>query len=240
MDVLRDFGFRPSDKPDYGFEDSLIYDFGNFRLYADLGPNRWFRQVVLFSGDLFTTRTMAMIEFEISSQIESPELCAALLAYHLRGYRIQPDHEVRWLTEGRQNEDILPWRREQAAYSARPQCTVGREWLRLALKSLAKRIASLADEAPVLFAFQTGVFYIEVGGEAIVMAAKGEGWPYPVTVLAGKLRNLPKRFMHDTILISVWDSSLLIDGYRYACGWGDTGVSNSKGECNTADLHAPN
>jgi hypothetical protein len=48
MDVLRDFGFRPSDKPNYGFEESLMYDFGNFKLDADLGVNRWYRRVVMF------------------------------------------------------------------------------------------------------------------------------------------------------------------------------------------------
>ncbi len=90
MEVLRNFGFRPSDKPDYGFEESLMYDFGNFKLYADLGVNRWFRRRVMFGGNFFTPRTMAMIEFEMPCEVESQQLCAALIAYHLRGNDIRP------------------------------------------------------------------------------------------------------------------------------------------------------
>jgi hypothetical protein len=62
MDVLRDFGFLPSDELDVGFDESLVYDFGNYKLYADLGVNKYFRKVVLFSGSGSTGRNMGLIE----------------------------------------------------------------------------------------------------------------------------------------------------------------------------------
>ena len=83
MDVLRDFGFQPNDKPDYGFDESLVFDFGNFQLDAILGVNKWFREAVLFSGYWSTGREMGLIEFEMPCQVESRELCAAWIAYHL-------------------------------------------------------------------------------------------------------------------------------------------------------------
>jgi hypothetical protein len=204
-----------------------MYDFGNFKLDADLGVNRWYRRVVMFSGNLFTPRTMAMIEFEMPCEIESQELCAALIAYHLRGHGIRP---VWWLIEGGLRADLLPWRREQAAYSARPQCTVGRDWLRLALKPLADRLASLDDEDPVFFNFEAGIFSIKVAAEAFVMAGQGASWQHRVTVPAKSLRNLPKRLMRDPTFISLWASCLIIGRHDYKHLVGVTETTSEMGQ----------
>ena len=226
MDLLRDFGFR-NDPAAFG--DSLVIDFGNFELHAYCESGS-INDTVLFTGGLVTQwpngriSKMAWVEFEIPSQIESREQCAAWIAYHLdksagRGGFV-PTRESGWFIEGQQNKDLLPWRVKQAAsraaYDARPRCTVGREWLRLALKSLAEQVASAGDEAPVILGFEDGVLSIWCAGKVIPLPGEGVPWPQKVTIPTGKLRHLPKRLMSERISVSVWDSCLRIDRWSYA------------------------
>ncbi len=87
--------------------------------------------------------------------------------------------------------------------------------MRLALDALADRLVSSDDEDPVFFNFEAGIFSIKVAGEAIVLAGHGASWQHGVTVPAKKLRSLPKRLMRDPTYISLWESCLIIDSYRY-------------------------
>ena len=212
MDVLREFGFLPNDGQDHGFDDSLVYDFGNFKLDANLGLNRQFRNVVHFWGNWSTGRTIGLIEFELPCEVDSRELCAALIAYNLDG----APADAGWLIEGRQNQDLLPWTVKSAAYEARPHCTVGRDWLRLALKTLADQLAVVGDNAPIIFGFDGGVFSMQCGEKMIALPGEGVAWPQQFTLPAGKLRHLPKRLMSEQISVSVWDSHLWIDRWRFS------------------------
>ena len=203
-----------------------MFDFGNskldFKLYANLGINKWFRKTVMCSGNWCrgNGRSNGLVEFEIPCQVESRELCAAFLAYYLRSWRVQddrsPGQELGWLIEGQRNQDLLPWRAKQAAYEARPQCTVERDWLRLALKTLAGHLGTVGDDAPVVVGFENGVLSIQCAGKAIALPGEGLSWPQRVTIPAGQLRHLPKRFMRQVISVSVWESRLCIDRWYYA------------------------
>lgn len=212
MDVLRDFGFEPNRGPDYGFDESLVFDFGNFKLDADLGLNRHFRKVVFFSGNWSTGREMGLIEFELPCKVESRELCAALIAYRIG----DAPAEAGWLSEGRQNQDLLPWKIELAAYNARPHCTVQRDWLRLALRTLASQLASMGDEAPVLLDFKDRVLSILCAGKVIALPGEGASWTHQVMIPAGNLRHLPKRLLNKEVSVAVWESRLSIDRCSFA------------------------
>ncbi len=226
MDVLRDFGFKPNDGLDYGFDESLVFDFATFRLAANLGLTRSYQHMVMLSGNLCTPRTIAMIEFEMPPQVESPEQCGALLAYYLRDYGIRFDREAWWLDEGKQRQDLLPWRRQWAEdearnaarevrFAARRKRITGRDWLRLALKTLADRLASINDNASIFIGFRDSLLWIQVEQKPIVLPAEGVPWPTYVRIPAGNIRALPKRLMSDPVCISIWESCLIIDRSHY-------------------------
>jgi hypothetical protein len=85
---------------------------------------------------------------------------------------------VGWSDEGRQNRRLLPWVMSRVEYEARPQCTVQRDWLRLALKTLGERLASLRDNGIVVFSFDGSVFSVRCDKKVIAFA--GEGLPWTV------------------------------------------------------------
>lgn len=89
-----------------------------------------------------------------------------------------------------------------------PKCFVRREWLRLALKTLASKIEPLTDDVPIIFDFRHEVISIRCDEERIVASAKGEDWPNPVCVQSVELRELPMRFMTDEVCVVVGDSHL--------------------------------
>jgi len=218
MDVLREFGFEPKGTSNFGFEQTLVFDFGNFQLDANLGMNQWFRQVVFITGNLVTPRTMEMIDFQIPTHIASRELCAAFIAYYLKGSGVGEGDTTRgadWLSQGRLQSDLLSWRRHQLAYEARRVCEVGRAWLRLALKTLADQLVSVDDETLVLIGFKDGTLSIQGPGDKMVLPANGTSWPQQVTIPAGSLRPLAKRLMSDPVSVSIWESCLIIDRRRY-------------------------
>ena len=103
----------------------------------------------------------------------------------------------------------------QAEYEARPQCTVQRDWLRLALKTLAGQLASLPDDGVVAFTFDGSVFAIRC--EKKVIAFPGDGFPWTVCfiVKAKTLRRQPKRLMRECIGVSVWESRILFGSWSY-------------------------
>jgi hypothetical protein len=47
-----------------------------------------------------------------------------------------------------------------AEFNARPQCTVRRDWLRLALKTLGEYLVATSDNAGIVFSFDGSVLSI--------------------------------------------------------------------------------
>lgn len=224
--VLRDFGFAVDSSVMSDAMPGLSYDFGNFKLSACSCMNLRFADVVLFTGCLASPRSISEVQFEIPQFVESRELCAAWIVWHLDGYAdgriFQPMREVAWLHEGRNYKHLLPWERErvnrereQEEYRARPHCTAQRDWLRLALKTLKEYLAKAEDVEPVEIGFDGKVLSFRLAGNVVVLAAEGSPWPTSFTLPAGKLRPLPKRLMSADIDVSVWRSRLNIDGSRY-------------------------
>jgi hypothetical protein len=173
-------------------------------------------EIISLSGVLSTQRAVAEIQFELPRRVESLKQCAAWIVWnldqHSSGGAFRSARDVGWINEGRQNRRLLPWVMSQAEFDARPQCTVRRDWLRLALKNLREQLASLPEDGIVVFSFDGSVFSIRCDNK--VIAFPGEGLPRGVCfkVRAGELRRLPKRLMHDHIALSIWQSRLAIDG----------------------------
>lgn len=217
--ALRDLDFQPDSKNIFGDMPDLSYDFGNFILSASWVMNRWFAEVVLLTGVLRTQRTLAEVSFEMPRSVESRELCAAWIVYHLdqagsHGMFV-PAKEVPWLADGRQYKHLLPWERKREAYNARPRCTIQREWMKLALKNLSEILSGVTDDEPVFFYFDGRALTVMCAGKTVLVAAEGSAWPAIYQLVAGRMKRLPKRLMNPGVEVSVWQSSLLIGNYRY-------------------------
>ena len=65
---------------------------------------------------------------------------------------------------------------EQEEYRKRPHCTVAREWLKLALKTLATHLGQVEDTEPVRVQFDGKMLSFTVAGNLVVLAAQGESW----------------------------------------------------------------
>ena len=91
----------------------LSFDFGNFKLSASCVFSSKFREVVMFTGWLTTSRTIAEVRFEMPRAVKSRAQCAAWIVWNLDASAdknfFQPLCEVLWLSEGRQNKNLLPW-----------------------------------------------------------------------------------------------------------------------------------
>ena len=206
-DVLKEFGFAPDSSVISDDNSGLSFDFGSFKLSATVGLGKYFQPVVLFTGILATPRTLADICFEVPRMVASREQLAAFLVYYLNNaadsYIFLPSQNVDWLTMGQQHRHLLPWEVDMVAYHARPHCSVKRDWLRLALKSLTELVAKADDAAEVEFGFDGSVLTIRCCGEIVPMAANGKAWGAQFVIPAEKLRYLPKRLMQDYVEVSV-------------------------------------
>lgn len=238
LDVLQWLGFTP-DTSGKALGRSYEYDFGNVILKAGLMmamPS--FREMVVFSCTIVSAREIGMVDFQIPPTVESWELCVAWMVSFLDksapGRVFQPLRDTFWLQVGRDNKHLLPWEKMLAAhkrereqereeYARRPHCTVRRDMLRLALKSLREHLEYSDDSEPVRFDFDGKVLSItcavnksERSGRTIVVAAeRGEPWPAEFLIPAGGLRELPKRLMRPEVDVSVRGSRLTID--RWDC-----------------------
>lgn len=219
-DVLRGFGFWPDDTVHSDVMPGLSFDFGNFKLSASWVTTLRFAEVVLFTGAIATPRTIAEVQFEMPRRVKSPDQCAAWIVWHLDKVGgdggFVPAHPVKWLAEGRNHRNLLPWIADMAEYKARPHCEVQREWLRVALKSLGKILTTADDEAEVVFGFDGAVLTIRCVGKIVAMSGEGTPWRRHYTIPAEKLRNLPKRLMREWLEVSVWEGRLTIGRNSYA------------------------
>lgn len=213
-ELLKQLGFVPDASVISDVMPGLSYDFGNFTLSASAVMGKWFEPLVLFTGVLATPRTLAEVSFELPRVVASKEQLTAFLVYYLdkaaRGDVFHPSRPVAWISEGRATQSLLPWEMDMAAYRARPHCSVRRDWLRLALNSLAEIITKADDTAAVEFSFDGSVLMIRCSDQVVPMSAIGNAWPSPFEIPAGKMRRLPKRLMRDELEVSVHGGRLHI------------------------------
>ncbi|MCY1392262.1 hypothetical protein D3C76_708300 [compost metagenome] len=199
------------------FADELpayFYDFGNLQLFAAQVANRHFRPVFMFSGVCSDSRSVNRINFELPLVVESFEQGAALIA-HFLGSDFIPQIPTPWLDNGRNWIAYLPWEKEHAAYSARPQCSVEKEWFRVASRKLLELGEAAGESELVWLSFDGEVLRFQLHGRSVICPAiAGEAWPESYAISACELGHLPKRFS-PLVSIGVWDGRLTI-GNR---GW---------------------
>lgn len=212
-DLLQSLGF--CDKGDYfGVTPALSLDFGNFKLLAGRSVSKGFAEVVAFSGALKIPRTIGEVFFEMPLQVKSREQGVAWIVWNLdqasNGKIFHPTRNIDWVAEGRQHRYLLPWEVDMAAYNARPHCDVQRDWMRLALKNLAKLLVNTDDASAVEFSFDGSVLMIRCLGQVVAISAFGKAWTTEFMIPAGKLRYLPKRLMQDSVQVSIYKGRLEI------------------------------
>jgi len=216
--VLQELGFTPDQSVISDVMPGLSFDFGNLKLSASCILNRKYVPIVLLTGIFSTERTMAEIECEMPPEVESPEQGMAFVAWSIDnalGKEFQPATSPDWLAKGRQHRYLLPWEKERADYAAKPQCSIRRDWVRVALKTLAQQLANAKDDEVVSFSFDGRVLSIDCAGSLCAMPAKGAAWDGSYSVRAKTLRSLPRRLMTDPVEVSFWKSALTIANRQY-------------------------
>jgi hypothetical protein len=218
-ELLKDLGFTPDPGSLSEGGGGLVFDFGNLQLSAGRFLNMRVLNIILLSGVLATSRTIAEISQEMPLHVDSREQGIALVVWCLdqassRGEFI-PLKSVPWIAEERAHRDCLPWKRDAAIYAARPHCLVSREWMRIGIKTLASHIVSSDNDALVSFGFDGSALSIRCTDNPIIMAAAGAPWPQQYSVHAKTLRWLPKRLMRDEVEVSVHDGFLRIGRRLY-------------------------
>lgn len=219
-DLLSSLGFSPDSTLLFSdIRPGLSLDFGNLKLSAVAVVSPYSGEIISLSGVLSTPRTVAEIQFELPRRVESLKQCAAWIVWnldqHSSGGAFRPARDVGWINEGRQNRRLLPWVMSQAEFDARPQCTVRRDWLRLALKNLREQLPSLPDSAIVVFSFDGSVFSIRCDKKVIAFPGEGLPWTVCFRVEGRALRSSPKRLMREFIDVSVWESNIRFGSSSY-------------------------
>lgn len=224
-EALQEFGFKPDAGVISDGVPGLSFDFGNFQLSASAVMGKTFQPVVLFTGVLATPRTVAEVCFEIPRGV-SRDLAAAWITWNLdrvaTGGKFNPEREVNWLDLGRQNKHLLPWEiarvekaERDAAYAARPHCTVNRSVLKLALNTLEESFSQADISESVIVAFDGRVLSFLCSGIETVVSATGNSWPARYGVPMKLMREeLPKRLMKPAVEVGIWKSMLEIDRSR--------------------------
>ena len=180
-----------------------------------------FRELVLFTGTLIAPRTIASVQFEMPTLVKSTQQYAVWIVWNLdrvespRGF--VPAVPAGWLAEGRSRQNLLPWVAKMSTPTSEKShhFLVEREWLRMALNTLADILAHVDDTSLVIFEFDGVIFTIRCAGRAVPVPGRSEAWASRYTMAAGKLRNLPKRLMRDPVSVSVGDGWLQLHMTRY-------------------------
>jgi hypothetical protein len=218
-EVLKEFGFQPDTRVISDLLPGLSFDLSDFKLSASAVMNRRFAEVVMFTGVLITSRTMAEIIFELPRRMSSREQCAAWLVWNLNKHIDSPESVCKtgadWMTLGRANQHLLPWIADAAAYNARPCCSVDRESAKFVLKKLRAALLAVAEDADVCFSFDGEVMKIRCGPALIATAATGKAWTQEYQLKAGVLGHLPLRLMCPDVEFSAWEDRFTIFNHRY-------------------------
>lgn len=218
VEALKKLGFAPNDSGLSFDSQSLSYDFGNLTLSAHRTLNRNFAEIISVSGVYASPRTIAEVEIQLPLRVASVQQCAAFIAWGIDnqiGRNFVPLVPTRWLGEGRNSFDLLPWIKEQQLYNERPKCTVERDWLKLALRDLRSLLPQLDENESLSFTFQNKIFSIHSRLKLLALPADGHNWKSRYEITAGNLRNFPKRLNNKEIEVSVWNNHLCLAGWRY-------------------------
>ena len=219
IDSLIALGFERRE-PKYGAE-TAAYRFPNLELEAIHVMNLYARYVVLLSGFLNTGRTMATIEDQIPTDLESALEAAAWVSYALRSHKSDLGPLPDWFVEGERHWDLVaPAREERAArerqraYEASPKCYVDRDYARPLRHNLREQISWLREDAEMIFSFDGRVLSVDFFDHVHEVVASGDRWPSSYRVLVSPMTEFPARFTSSSVVVSVFEGYVRLDGHR--------------------------
>ena len=212
-DALKQLGFEPDETAWSDVRPGLAYDFGGFKLTAGCMMNLHMREVISFGGVMHTSRTIALVEFEMPRKIESLEQCAAWIAWHLheqlpRQQKIIPVSKIDLLVFGMRHTETLPWERDRVAYASRPRCSVERTWLKQALNTIKKHLPLEGEDSKIAIAFDGAILSLRGTGWIAPLPGTGVAWPDTYEIKASSFSRFPARLMHEVSEVSIWRESL--------------------------------
>lgn len=217
--LLRSLGWEEVEHP---FRDAACFRvcFGPFELQAAAGMTRWFQRTFLITGIINTGRKIAFVEREMPLDVENEAEGLAWLG-DILGTSIPDTLKPDWLLRGEAQRHLLPWVAEQAAYDARPQCSIERDWMRIACRKLREHALGAVEYDTSTFYFDGEVLDIRAhAAESIprvfrmAMPAKGDAWTELASVSTWRLETLPRRLMTASVEVSVWEGKLTIGNGR--------------------------
>ena len=184
------------------------YDFGNLRLNAAQVMSVRFTPCFYLGGTYRTSKTLGVVEFEMPLEVESFEQGVAWLAHGL-GRKFEPRIPTLWLADGRSWKDHLPWERDRKAYAARPQCSVEKDWFRMAVRKLKEAAKAADDHDLAHISFDGEILRFSVRDTTVPMPAAGTAWNDRYAIRASQLEQLPVR-LNSFVHVSLWEGRLNI------------------------------
>ena len=169
LEVLEQIGFTGSGSGPYD------WNFGNGEVSAVEGFGLRNGQAIYFDRHAAWDQTLITIETAMPLSVELFEVGLAWVAYICRG--VKPRRPTPWLSEGLALQEHLPWVKRQKAFQARPQCSVPRDWFRLASRALREAAEAASDSHWAAFVLEGPALRIEFGATLLMLPAEGRAWP---------------------------------------------------------------
>ncbi|GGY25016.1 hypothetical protein [Pseudoduganella albidiflava] len=208
LDFEEDWATMTDQLPGYYF------NFGNLKLSATQVTNLYLQPVFFISGMIITPRSITEISSDIPVEVESFEQGVAWIVY-LLGEKFIPFKTTSWVDDGRRWSEHLPWERSRKAFEGRPQCSVERDWFRVAAKKIRNHASAAGASDMIIFRFDGEVLSIEMPGTHLAMPAQGKAWDSEYSLAATRMSALAKRIMGTTVYLGVWKGQLQIDRCCY-------------------------
>ena len=221
LDSLIALGFkRVAD----GVAETVRYNFEHFQLDAS-AVWAWGEKVMLsglghYKGDLLVMDAGDMWSAKvIPNDLRTASEAAAWISFMLQTWREKLGPLPDWFIEGERNWDLVPPARElleaqrrQRAYEVSPKCFINRDYARPLRRSLQEEISWLDGEAEMMISFDGRVLSVDFCGQVHEVVASGDSWPTSFRVLVSPATEFPARFMDSTIVVSVFDGHVRLDG----------------------------
>lgn len=201
-------------RPVFGM-DTVGYRFRHLDLTASDGVSKYQRPIVILGGILNTSRTLALIQNELPSDLDTPEAAAAWLSYALRDHKRDLIPAPTWLAVGEGNWGMIPEVRRQREYVVRPRCKINREDARLFRRKISSALGKLSDEIKATVSFNGRVLAVQISNKCIETLAEGCPWPSKVLWIVSADTQLPPRFSRPSVTVSFFDGMFEFSNRRY-------------------------
>ena len=213
-DALVSLGFLEDWQATTDRQPGYVFACDQLKLNASEVMSAYFKPVFLVAGVFANSRTISSIQFEMPLQVDSLNQAKAWIAYG--SHFESSDCSLPWLEEGMALKHLLPWERDRILYEERPQCSVPRDWMRLAIAELRAMALQCSLDAECEVTYDGSVLTFKTSAAIVPLSGSGgRPWPQACRVKLASFARLPKRLMQDPVNIYVFDSGLNIGSHRF-------------------------